>query len=157
MVKEVVCALIVGQGKLLIAQHGIHSRHPWKWEFPGGKIQPGESPEEALGREIREELNMEIRVEERLAPVTHTYGEKVIRLIPFLCRWTGGDLQLTEHHAVRWVSPEGIARYDMLGADHILVEEGDNLERITKYAGRDGGQDSLFKGSTIVLNGSKVE
>ena len=93
-------------------------------------------PEEALVREIREELNIEIRVEERLAPVTHAYGEKVIRLIPFLCRWTSGNLQLTEHHAVRWVSPDGIAGYDMLDGDHKIVGEEDNLERITKYAGQ---------------------
>ena len=105
MKKEVVCALIVHQGKLLITQHGIHSGHPWKWEFPGGKIQPEETREEALVREIREELDIGITVEAPLEPITHAYSDKEIILYPFLCRWTKGSLILREHHDARWIDP----------------------------------------------------
>ncbi len=134
MEKEVVCALIVRQGKLLVTQHGIHSGHPWKWEFPGGKIQPGESREVALVREIREELRIEIGIDDELNPVTHAYGEKVVRLFPYLCRWTGGTMELTEHHTARWIAPGKIAGYDMLDADHKMLGEGDNFARLLDYA-----------------------
>ncbi len=133
MKKEVVCALIVHQGKLLIAQHGIHSGHPWKWEFPGGKIQPEETREEALVREIREELDIGITVEAPLEPITHAYSDKEIILYPFLCRWTSGTLQLNEHHAAKWVTPDEVTGYDMLDADHKMMEEGDNFNRLLDY------------------------
>ncbi|HPT32896.1 MAG TPA: (deoxy)nucleoside triphosphate pyrophosphohydrolase [Prolixibacteraceae bacterium] len=134
MVKDVVCALIVHEGKLLITQHGMHAGHPWKWEFPGGKIQPEEKPEEALTREIREELEIAVTPDTRLIPVTHAYADKEIRLHPFLCRWTGGTITLNEHHVFAWILPEEISRFDMLEADHQMLAEGDNFARLLDYA-----------------------
>lgn len=134
MVKEVVCALIVQDGKLLVTQHGMHARHPWKWEFPGGKVQPGETFEEALVREIREEINVEIRTDVGLIPATHRYDDKEIRLLPFLCRHSGGTLQLNEHYHAVWVTPEEISGYDMLEADREMLAAGDNFARLLDYA-----------------------
>ena len=132
--KEVVCALISDKGRLLVTQHGMHAGHPWKWEFPGGKIQPGESREEALVREIREELEIGIAVGSPLEPVSHAYAGKEIILYPFLCRWTEGELILREHHAALWVSPEETAGMDMLEADRKMLTTGQNMARLKLFA-----------------------
>lgn len=91
--------------------------HPLKWEFPGGKVEEGESLEECLHREIQEELELEIRILERLPAVEQDYGAKRIQLIPFRCEILAGEPQLHEHHAVCWESPRAIARLDFAGAD----------------------------------------
>lgn len=88
----------------------------------------------ALVREIREELRIEIGIDDELIPVTHAYGEKVVRLFPYLCRWTGGTMELTEHHTARWIAPGEIDGYDMLDADHKMLGEGDNFVRLLEYA-----------------------
>lgn len=132
--KEVVCALIIDRGKLLVTQHGMHSGHPWKWEFPGGKIQPGESRKEALVREISEELEIGIAVVSPLEPISHAYAEKEIILYPFLCRWMEGELFLKEHHAARWVDPEEAAGMDMLEADVKMLATGENMNRLKTFA-----------------------
>jgi len=82
---EVCCAIIVEGDKILATRrsHGMHLAG--FWEFPGGKIEPGETAEACIIREIREELNIEIKVENRLLPVEHHYPEKSIRLMPFMC------------------------------------------------------------------------
>lgn len=131
---EVVCALIVNGAKLLAAQRGVDSAHPLKWEFPGGKVDHGESAGEALAREIREELGITIRVEVPLEPVSHSYPGKVVKLFPWLCRWENGELILHEHHAVKWVSPEELFGLNLLEADRRLLMAGDNLSRIREYA-----------------------
>jgi 8-oxo-dGTP diphosphatase len=92
---DVVCAIMVKEGRVLIARRGDHIRHPWKWEFPGGKVHPGEALDEALKREIREELNMEIDVELSLRPVEYHDATRTIRLIPFLCRAGNGVPELS--------------------------------------------------------------
>lgn len=100
----------------------------------GGKIQPGESREEALVREIREELEIGIAVGSPLEPVSHAYAGKEIILYPFLCRWTEGELILREHHAALWVSPEETAGMDMLEADRKMLTTGQNMARLKLFA-----------------------
>ena len=118
----VTCAIIEKEGMILAAQRSATMSHPLKWEFPGGKIEEGESEEDCLHREILEELNLEIEIVQRLTPVEQHYAEKSIRLIPFRCRLRGGNLILHEHLAVEWELPERIHRLDFSGADVKVLE-----------------------------------
>ncbi|GAB3253952.1 (deoxy)nucleoside triphosphate pyrophosphohydrolase [Nocardioides dilutus] len=114
---EVVGAVIVKDGKVLCAQRGDEGNLPFKWEFPGGKIEPGESPREALQREIDEELKCLVAVGEQVESTTHDYDFATITLTTFYCTLLEGDPQLTEHAQVRWSSPEAIAELDWAPAD----------------------------------------
>lgn len=138
--KLVVCALIVNDGKLLIVQHGPNTGHPLKWEFPGGKIQPGELHEAALIREVFEELNILITVDMALEPVIYSYPGKDIHLFPFLCRWISGTFILKEHVDSMWIDPEQYADYDMLPADFELLLQGRNYSHLLHYAGKEAKQ-----------------
>lgn len=133
--KLVVCALIVNDGKLLIVQHGPDTGHPLKWEFPGGKIKPGELHEAALIREVTEELNIRISVDLPLEPVIYSYPGNNIQLFPFLCRWTSGTFILKEHVDARWINPENYPDFDMLPADFEMLTRGRNLSELIHYAG----------------------
>src|SRR5690606_20698506 len=95
---------------------------PLKWEFPGGKVEPGEDEAEAIVREIREELDLEIEVVARLDPVEYDYPDFRIRLIPFTARLTGGSLRLAEHTDARWVSTAELKQLDWAPADLPIVE-----------------------------------
>ena len=127
---DVVCALIVENGKVLIVQHGPGSKHPGKWEFPGGKVHAGEMPEEALVREIREELGVGVNILLPLEPVDFSYPEMQIRLIPFVCQLMELSLGLAEHCGMEWVRPEELERYDLLPADRELMNTGDNYANL---------------------------
>lgn len=115
----VTCALIESEGKFLLAQRGPEMSHPGKWEFPGGKLETGEAPEECIVREIREELSLEIEVVRRLSDHAHVYPElqRRVILMPFLCRMVGGGLVLQEHAAVAWVAGPEMTGYDLVEAD----------------------------------------
>ncbi len=136
ILKQVVCALILEKGKLLIVRHGPGGYHPLKWEFPGGKINPGETQEDALCREIREELEATVEVLEPLAPVVHAYDSRIIRLIPFLCRLISPGLQLNEHIESKWIDPREILDYDILPADRQMLAEEHNFERLMESSGK---------------------
>lgn len=100
---EVVCAVILdGHGKFLACRRAEGRHLAGKWEFPGGKVEPGETPRGALVREIREELGIEVKPGAALSPVVFSYEEKTIRLSPWLCRITAGSIQPRDHSAVRW-------------------------------------------------------
>jgi len=132
--KQVVCALIVNAGKLLITQHGIHSGHPFQWEFPGGKIKMNEPAKEALEREVYEELLIRISADIQLEPVIYQYPGREIYLMPFLCTWISGEIQLMEHYDYRWIDPRDIFDYDMLPADFEMLSRGDNFVRLLHFA-----------------------
>ncbi|MFD2203462.1 (deoxy)nucleoside triphosphate pyrophosphohydrolase [Shivajiella indica] len=120
MVKRirVTCAIILEEGKVLSAQRSEVMALPLKWEFPGGKIEENESPEECLIREIKEELNLEIEIIERFQSNIHSYSpEKEIELIPFLCRSLGGNLVLKEHLNVVWEDVGNLKLLDWAEAD----------------------------------------
>jgi 8-oxo-dGTP diphosphatase len=87
------------------------------WEFPGGKIEPGEKPEEALIREIKEELNCSISVKELIEDYTYEYPELIVRLITYLCTLEEGDPVLSEHEGMKWVSKEEMLELDFPQAD----------------------------------------
>ena len=132
---KVTCALIVENQKLLITQNSSNSDHPFQWEFPGGKMKPGEDAEHCILREIKEELNIVVSVVRRLEPVGFDYGYKRIELIPFLCRIQSGTIQLHEHIDFEWIGFKKIKETDFSGADRELILETRNAGILKKYVG----------------------
>jgi len=118
---EVSCAIIRKDSKILAVQRGPESSHPWKWEFPGGKIHPEETSAQCIIREIEEELRLRIVVMEQLEYIEFDYGDKQIRLIPFVCRIISGDMILTEHVAKYWFDFDQWQTIDWSGADYELI------------------------------------
>ena len=119
---EVVAAIIEHEGKFLATQRGYGE---WRgfWEFPGGKIEPGEAREEALIREIREELRMEIVPERWLCTTEYDYPTFHLTMHCYLCRIVEGMPQLTEHLAAQWLSPEELHSVAWLPADVEVVKK----------------------------------
>jgi len=118
---SVVCALIEAGGCVLATQRGPQMSHPLQWEFPGGKLLPGESPQEGLIREIKEELALGIAPIAALPEVIHAYPHRTIRLMPWRCRITDGQIQLLEHAQYRWLAPEALPGLDWAEADRTVV------------------------------------
>lgn len=117
----VACAVIFSENLVLAVQRGPSQDLPGKWEFPGGKVEPNESEEECLIREIREELCLDIKLEKRLLPVEHIYERHAIRLIPYTATIFGGELLLTEHQGHKWLTRENIDSIDWAPADWPIV------------------------------------
>ena len=124
---EVVGAVIVRDGKILCAQRGLAGALGGKWEFPGGKVEPGENPREALARELVEELQCDIVVGDLVTTTTHDYEFATVTLTTFLCVLKSGEPQLTEHEAVEWLVPSALPALDWAPADipavRLLVEQ----------------------------------
>jgi 8-oxo-dGTP diphosphatase len=121
---DVSCALIISHdGKVLVAQRSPRMRLPLKWEFPGGKVEPGESAEDGLIREIREELGVEISIVKKMVASVYDQGEQIIRLIPFQCRLISGEVRLTEHAAFLWLAPAELNGMDWAEADLPVVKD----------------------------------
>ena len=120
---QVVCALIERGGRVLVAQRSRAKAQGGKWEFPGGKLHEGESPQDALAREIREELGIAIRVCSPLSASTHDYGDFSITLLPFLCMIEAGEPAATEHEAIAWCTPDQLDSVDWAEADVPVFEE----------------------------------
>lgn len=114
---EVSCAVIMDGDRVLVTQRSEHMPHPLKWEFPGGKLLPGETPEGCIIREIREELDVEISVLQLLPSVRHRYPDADIKLIPFVCSITEGEIDLSEHRSYSWVNRSELDGIDWLEAD----------------------------------------
>lgn len=115
---DVTCGLLERDGRVLVAQRAPGRALAGKWEFPGGKVEPGEAPAACLARELREELGIEVEVGAALPPCVHHYGgPRAIRLIPFVCRVVGGEPHPHEHSAIRWCTPDEIAALDLAAAD----------------------------------------
>lgn len=117
-----VAAIIKKDGKILAAQRGCGDL-AGGWEFPGGKIEFGETPEDAVVREISEELRIRVRPERRVCVVKNDNGETLLTLYCFLCAWESGELTLTEHRAIRWVDATDIDEVAWLPADVKVVAE----------------------------------
>lgn len=119
----VVCAVIVRAGRLLLAQRPPHKLLPRKWEFAGGKVEPGEAPAVAIVREIREELGCAFVITRALPPFVHDYGTVVIEMLPFVGALApdSPEPHPHEHMALAWVPVEELAAYDLAAADWPVV------------------------------------
>ena len=126
---EVVAAIIVNDKKVFATQRGYGE---WKdfWEFPGGKIDAGETPEEALCREIKEELDTEIAVGELFTTIDYDYPTFHITMHCYLCTIENGSLTLLEHEAAKWLSLEQLDSITWLPADQIVIAELQNKSKI---------------------------
>lgn len=119
-----VCAVILDDtGRVLLAQRPAHKHLGLKWEFAGGKVESGETPEAALVREIREELGCTITLTAALPRFTHTYGTVTIEMFPFTARLAPGSPapHAHEHVALQWVPPADLLKFDLAAADLPVV------------------------------------
>ncbi len=119
---NVVGAVIVDDGKILCAQRGPEGSLPDMWEFPGGKIESGETPREALQREITEELECTVEVGDEVTTTTYEYDFGVVTLTTFFCQLTSGTPRLTEHAEVVWLRPADLAALNWAPADIPAIE-----------------------------------
>lgn len=113
---EVVAAVIERDGKIFATQRGYGEYKDW-WEFPGGKIEPGETQCDALKREIMEELNTEINIDKFLLTINYDYPNFHLTMHCFLCSVISGNLELLEHENARWLSPSELKSVEWLPAD----------------------------------------
>ena len=132
---DVVCAIIFDKNKILLTQRGEHSHHAFQWEFPGGKVKPEETEEQSIHREIKEELEIEIEIAEKLTPVVYDYGFRKIRLVPFLCYFKKGEIILNEHKDFGWLELKDLKGKHFSGADRKLIYLPENLLLLEKYSG----------------------
>lgn len=114
---HVTCAIIERDGLVLAAQRSAIMNMPLKWEFPGGKIDPGESPEECLRRELVEEMGIQLRVIKPLPVHTHQYPSFTVTLYPYVCAISSGEIVLYEHAAAVWLPPDKLGALDWAEAD----------------------------------------
>lgn len=124
---RVTCAIIKDGDKIFAAQRGPGAQQALKWEFPGGKVEPGESDEECLLRELKEELEMQVKVERKLPSFTHDYPSFSIELIPFVCHMQREGHSAKEHAVTGWFTRKELLELDWAAADvavmHYVIEE----------------------------------
>ena len=119
---NVVAAIIMRDGSLFATQRGYGDYKDW-WEFPGGKIEPGETPEEALVREIREELHAEIEVVRLVDTVEYDYPKFHMAMSCYLCRLISDEIELVEQEAARWLDLDDVWSVKWLPSDVEVIED----------------------------------
>jgi 8-oxo-dGTP diphosphatase len=117
---DVTCAILIKNGQILIARRA-HGERAGLWEFPGGKVQQGETAEECIVRELKEELNITVFPGRELPAVLQHYSDRTIRLIPFICEEWSGVISLTVHDKLEWTTLSHISNYDLCDADKKVV------------------------------------
>lgn len=132
---QVTAAVVARGGRVLLAQRPTAGRHADAWEFPGGKVEPGESPEECLAREMAEEMGVRVSVGRRLASITHEYPDLAIELIAFECELVGGEPRDVGCQAHTWALPDEVSTYGLLPPDRALagiIFEGTEVPEMSK-------------------------
>ncbi len=119
---KVVGAVIIENNKILCAQRSKSMSLPFLWEFPGGKIEQDESPEEALIRELKEEMNCVVEVAEKVTTTVHEYDFATIELTTYYTKIIEGDIQLTEHNQIKWLTRSELSSLEWAPADIPAVE-----------------------------------
>ena len=120
---DVVAALLWKGDRFLICQRPAHKARGLLWEFVGGKVEAGETPEDALKRECREELDVSVSVGDVFMEVVHEYPDITIRLTLFNAALDGGEPRRLEHNDLRWITAEEIGNYDFCPADEEILKE----------------------------------
>lgn len=118
---DVVAALIWRGDAFLICQRPANKARGLLWEFAGGKVEPGETPQQALARECREELDIGLEVGEPFMQVTHAYPDITVRLTLYCARIVSGEPRRLEHAALRWIRPDEIPQFDFCPADEPIL------------------------------------
>jgi 8-oxo-dGTP diphosphatase len=118
---KVTAAIIEKDGRILIAKRK-GGRFAGRWEFPGGKLEPGETPERCLERELAEELGIEARVGAHFLSTRHIYSHMAIELITYRVEVLSGEFSLRDHSEIRWVLPGNLGEYDFPEADEAVIE-----------------------------------
>lgn len=122
--KRVVAALIFKNGEVLVCQRTRHQTMPLKWEFPGGKIEDGEQPRDALRRELEEELGIDARIGDEVARIRHDYKNgSAVELRFFVVREYKGEIENKIFRDMRWAKRSELPAYDFLEADRELVQD----------------------------------
>ena len=119
----VVAGAIVKDKKVFAAQRGNKGETKFKWEFPGGKIEPGETPEQALAREFREELKIEVEVHELITSIIDEYETQVLHIDTYRCTLVSGEPTLTEHIAKQWSDKNELDKLTFSPADKPTLEK----------------------------------
>ena len=128
---EVVAALIWDRDLFLICQRPAHKARGLLWEFVGGKVEQGETKEEALRRECREELDIELSVRDVFMDVVHEYPDLTVHLTLFNASVASGEPKLLEHNALAWITPDEIPGYDFCPADEEILKRINERARPT--------------------------
>ena len=123
MMKEVAAALIWDNNRFMICQRPPHKARGLLWEFVGGKLEEGETAEEALIRECREELDITVEPKDIFMEVIHEYPDIKIKLILFNAMISEGEPKMIEHVDIKWITPEEIDRYEFCPADEEILKE----------------------------------
>jgi len=119
---EVAAAIISNDSKILIAKRPAHKYLGGYWEFPGGKIEAGETPEVCLHRELAEELDITVKINRFLTEQVFQYEKFTVCLKVFLCSWEEGEISLNDHDEYKWVQKEQLLSFNLAPADIPLVE-----------------------------------
>lgn len=119
---EVVAGILIQEGKVLIARRASHKSMPSKWEFPGGKMEQCETPEEALERELLEEFGVITQTGKYIGTNIHDYGSFQIKLLAYTVEWITGEFILIDHDEIAWVGLDELQNYDLAEADIPIIE-----------------------------------
>jgi 8-oxo-dGTP diphosphatase len=121
LIVRVPCAIIEHDGKILAGQRNAALSFPLQWEFPGGKQEENETDEETLVREIREELDVEIEIFEKLPVTTKDQGWREIILVPFVCKLKTFEMTLSEHEQILWLDPQDLLSLNWTAGDLDII------------------------------------
>ncbi len=119
----VTAAILVKDEKILIGRRKPGLRYAGKWEFPGGKVEPGETLRDCLKRELSEELDIQVEVGAAFAETVFSYHRGPVHLTAFWVDWIDGEMRATDHDRIAWVSPADLIAYDLLPADIPFAEK----------------------------------
>jgi 8-oxo-dGTP diphosphatase len=120
--QQVTAAILMKDKKIFIAKRPANDQLPHKWEFPGGKIEAGETPGECLKREMREEFGIDVRVGDYFCSSVYHYSHAEIELLAYFVDWVGGMMAPMAHAGIRWVMAQELSKFDFAPADVAIVE-----------------------------------